>query len=133
MNRNASFERSVFRFDSGDRRRSDFGPDRRWHLSENARQLSAAIGSPRTRTSPMTKTQDKVITSVQRRRRWSRPEKERIVAATTAVKARPGAGVPVAIVPEGGQYRSLCLRTVPRLLRATVTALIKAVVKGQRR
>jgi hypothetical protein len=81
----------------------------------------------------MTKTHDKVITSVQRRRRWSRPEKERIVAATTAVKARPGAGVPVAIVPEGGQYRSLCLRTVPRLLRATVTALIKAVVKGQRR
>src|SRR5512145_1968103 len=31
--------------------------------------------------SPMTKTQVEVITSVQRRRRWSRAEKERIVAA----------------------------------------------------
>jgi IS66 C-terminal element len=30
----------------------------------------------------MTKTQVEVITSVQRRRRWSRAEKERIVAAT---------------------------------------------------
>src|SRR6202040_2473573 len=33
------------------------------------------------RTTPMTKTQVEVITSVQRRRRWSRAEKERIVAA----------------------------------------------------
>ena len=31
--------------------------------------------------SPMTKTQVEVITSVQRRRRWSRVEKERLVAA----------------------------------------------------
>jgi transposase len=30
----------------------------------------------------MTKTQVEVITSVQRRRRWSRAEKEQIVAAT---------------------------------------------------
>src|SRR6476660_4139276 len=39
--------------------------------------------SPRSnpRTTPMTKTQVEVITTVQRRRRWSRAEKERIVAA----------------------------------------------------
>jgi transposase-like protein len=39
--------------------------------------------SPRSnlRTTPMTKTQVEVITSVQRRRSWSRAEKERIVAA----------------------------------------------------
>jgi hypothetical protein len=33
----------------------------------------------------MTKTQVEVITSVQRRRRWSRSEKERIVAAFVAL------------------------------------------------
>ncbi len=32
--------------------------------------------------SPMTKTQVEVITSVERRRRWSRAEKERLVAAS---------------------------------------------------
>jgi transposase len=36
----------------------------------------------------MTKTQVEVITSVQRRRRWSRAEKERLVAAAIPVAAR---------------------------------------------
>jgi transposase len=44
----------------------------------------------------MTKTQVEVITSVQRRRRWSRAEKEQIVAAAM----EPGAGAaPVAPAP----------------------------------
>ena len=45
----------------------------------------------------MTKTQLEVITSVQRRRRWSRAEKERIVAAAlepgvvaSKLRAKPG-------------------------------------------
>src|SRR4029077_19132183 len=45
---------------------------------------SSVIGaSPRVilRTTPITNTQVEVITSVQRRRSWSRAEKERIVAA----------------------------------------------------
>jgi transposase-like protein len=45
----------------------------------------------------MTKTQVEVITSVQRRRRWSRAEKERIVAAAMepgAVARRTGVARP---------------------------------------
>ena len=47
----------------------------------------------------MTKQQVDVITSVQRRRRWSRAEKERIVAAAL----EPGADG----VPQGGLFLPL--------------------------
>lgn len=64
----------------------------------------------------MTKTQVEVITSVERRRRWSRAEKERIVAATL----EPGA-VASAVAREFGVHSSqvfrwrqqLCARTGP--------------------
>lgn len=45
-------------------------------------KLKAASPSANTRNSPVTKHQIEVITSVERRRRWSREEKERLVAAT---------------------------------------------------
>ncbi|RUV55622.1 hypothetical protein EOA85_20935 [Mesorhizobium sp. M5C.F.Ca.IN.020.29.1.1] len=51
--------------------------------------MKAASPSASTRSSPVTKHQIEVITSVERRRRWSREEKERLVAATF----EPGASV----------------------------------------
>jgi len=53
----------------------------------------------------MTKTEVEVITSVQRRRRWSRAEKERIVAAAIA----PGA-VASEVAREAGIYASQLFR-----------------------
>lgn len=53
----------------------------------------------------MTKTQVEVIKSVQRRRRWSRAEKERIVAAAIA----PGA-VASEVAREAGIYASQLFR-----------------------
>ncbi|PDQ22642.1 hypothetical protein CN311_02795 [Mesorhizobium sanjuanii] len=44
--------------------------------------MKAASPSASTRSSRVTKHQIEVITSVERRRRWSREEKERLVAAT---------------------------------------------------
>ena len=124
----------------------------------------------------MTKTQVEVITSVQRRRSWSRAEKERIVAAAmepgaVASEVARAAGIhtsqlfrwrqqlcertqvpaafnPVAIMPEpeaasavaeragvieiefatGGRMRITGTVDAP-----TVTALMKALVKGKRR
>jgi transposase len=64
----------------------------------------------------MSKTAIEVITSVQRRRRWSREEKERLVAASL----EPGAGVSAvareaAIHPSQlyGWRRQLCARPQP--------------------
>src|SRR5579862_6736891 len=57
------------------------------------------------RDSPMTKTQVEVITSVQRRRRWPRAEKERIVAAAMepgAVASEVARGAGCAGVFAGG-------------------------------
>jgi transposase len=61
----------------------------------------------------MTKTQVEVITSVQRRRRWTEPQKERLVAASLA----PGAVVSVLAREAGihpsqlyGWRRRLCTR-----------------------
>ncbi|TIT04448.1 MAG: hypothetical protein E5W72_20695 [Mesorhizobium sp.] len=51
--------------------------------------MKAASPSASARSSPVTKHQIEVITSVERRRRWSREEKERPVAATF----EPGASV----------------------------------------
>ncbi|TIM79586.1 MAG: transposase [Mesorhizobium sp.] len=51
--------------------------------------MKAASPSASTRSSPVTKHQIEVITSVERRRRWSREDKERLVAATF----EPGASV----------------------------------------
>ena len=125
----------------------------------------------------MTKTQVEVITSVQRRRRWSRAEKERIIAVAMepgaiASEVARSAGIhtsqlfrwrqqlcelapapaftPVAIVPEGGAIpqpvSSECagvieiefaaggrMRITGPVPAPTVTALMKALAKGQRR
>ena len=124
----------------------------------------------------MTKTQVEVITSVQRRRRWSRGEKERIVAAAMepgaiASEVARAAGIhtsqlfrwrqqlceralpaftPVAIVPEGGATPQPGsseragvievefatggrMRITGPVPAPTVTALMKALAKGQRR
>ena len=53
---------------------------------------------------PMTKTQVEVITSVERRRRWSRAEKERIVAASM----EPGAVVSAVARAAGIHASQLC-------------------------
>jgi transposase len=63
------------------------------------------IGLTTPRASPMTKTQVEVIMSVQRRRRWSRAEKERIVAAPM----EPGA-VAFEIVRAAGIHNSQLFR-----------------------
>jgi transposase len=129
----------------------------------------------------MTKTQVEVITSVQRRRRWSRAEKERIVAATLEPGAvasevaraagihasqlfrwrqqlceraqTPAAFTPVAIAPEPGTAAlpsPTCspepvgtveiefatggrMRISGAVDTATVSALIKALAKSERR
>jgi len=125
----------------------------------------------------MTKTQVEVITSVRRRRRWSRAEKERIVAAAMepgaiASEVARAAGIhtsqlfrwrqqlcerapapaftPVAIVPEGGATPQPGsseragvievefatggrMRITGPVPAPTVTALMKALAKGQRR
>ena len=62
--------------------------------------------------SPMTKTQVEVITSVQRRRSWSRSEKERIVAAAmepgaVASEVARAAGIHVSQL---FRWRQRCLR-----------------------
>ena len=62
----------------------------------------------------MTKTQVEVITSVQRRRRWSRAEKERIVAAAL----EPGA-VASEIAREAGIHTSQLFRWRQQLCKRT--------------
>jgi transposase len=123
----------------------------------------------------MTKTQVEVITSVQRRRRWSRAEKERIVAATMEPGAvaseiaraagihtsqlfrwrqqlcerapTPAAFNPVVIAAEPGLPASAekagvieiefaaggRMRIAGAVDASTVSALIRALVKGKRR
>jgi transposase len=62
----------------------------------------------------MTKTQVEVITSVQRRRRWSRAEKERIVAAAL----EPGA-VASEVAREAGIHTSQLFRWRQQLCKRT--------------
>ena len=63
----------------------------------------------------MTKTQVEVITSVQRRRRWSRAEKERIVAAAL----EPGA-VASEVAREAGIHTSQLFRWRQQLCERTL-------------
>jgi transposase len=71
----------------------------------------------------MTKSQVEVITSVQRRRRWSREEKERIVAAAL----EPGA-VASEVARAAGIHTSQLFRWRQQLCdRAPVTAAFNAV------
>jgi len=65
----------------------------------------------------MTKTQVEVITSVERRRRWSRAEKERIAAAAT----EPGA-VASAVAREAGIHASQLYRWRQELCGSARTA-----------
>ena len=60
----------------------------------------------------MTKTQVEVITSVQRRRSWSRSEKERIVTAARARRGRFGGG------PGGWDPCQPVISLAPATLRA---------------
>ena len=127
--------------------------------------------------SPMTKTQVEVITSVERRRRWSRAEKERLVAAAiepgaVASEVARAAGIatsqlfrwrrqlcgpapsapafsPVAVVPgpeASGAVAAVSdhaievefasggrMRITGSVDGAMVSALIKALTRGQRR
>src|SRR6267154_5867566 len=83
------------------------------------------LGSHRTnpRDSPMTKTQVEVITSVQRRRRWSRAEKERIVAAAI----EPGA-VASEVARAAGIHASQLFRWRQQLCSAAPAAAVFAPV-----
>jgi transposase len=67
----------------------------------------------------MTKTQVEVITSVQRRRRWSRAEKDRIVAAAIA----PGA-VASEVAREAGIHASQLFRWRQELCRPVQAASV---------
>jgi transposase len=71
----------------------------------------------------MTKTQVEVITSVQRRRRWSRAEKERIVAAAIA----PGA-VASEVARAAGIHASQLFRWRQQLCGAGPAATVFAPV-----
>jgi transposase len=73
--------------------------------------------------SPMTKTQVEVITSVQRRRRWSRAEKERIVAAAM----EPGA-VASEVARAAGIHASQLFRWRQELCARAGTAPVFAPV-----
>ena len=83
----------------------------------------------------MTKAQVEVITSVQRRRRWSQAEKERIVAAAmepgaVACEVSPTspekAGVIEIEFASGGR-----MRISGSVDPSTVSALMKALAKGK--
>ena len=81
----------------------------------------------------MTKTQVEVITSVQRRRRWSRVEKERIVAAAL----EPGA-VASEVAREAGIHTSQLFRWRQQLCKRTLAPVAfnpvaVAPVPGQQR
>jgi transposase-like protein len=65
----------------------------------------------------MTKAQVEVITSVQRRRHWSRAEKERIVAAAM----EPGA-VDSEVARASGIYASQLFSLAPTTLRASANS-----------
>jgi transposase len=67
----------------------------------------------------MTKTQVEVITSVQRRRRWSRGEKERIVAAAL----EPGV-VASEVAREAGIHASQLFRWRQELCRRTAAPVV---------
>jgi transposase len=67
----------------------------------------------------MTKTQVEVITSVQRRRRWSRVEKEQIVAAAL----EPGA-VASEVAREAGIHASQLFRWRQELCRRTAAPVV---------
>ena len=71
----------------------------------------------------MTKTQVEVITSVQRRRRWSRAEKERIVAAAL----EPGA-VASEVARAAGIHASQLFRWRQQLCSAAAAAAVFAPV-----
>ena len=77
--------------------------------------------------SPMTKTQVEVITSVERRRRWSRAEKERLVAAAIepgAVASEVARAAGVATSQLFRWRRQLCgpARSAPAFSAVTVVA-----------
>ena len=83
--------------------------------------MGQVLGLPR--TNPMTKPQVEVITSVQRRRRWSRAEKERIVAAAM----EPGA-VASEVARAAGIHTSQLFRWRQQLCeRAQIPALFNPV------
>src|SRR5271167_4752074 len=67
----------------------------------------------------MTKTQVEVITSVQRRRRWSRAEKERLVAAAL----EPGV-VASEVAREAGIHASQLFRWRQQLCRRTAAPVV---------
>jgi transposase len=86
----------------------------------------------------MTKTQVEVITSVQRRRRWSRAEKERIVAAAIAPGAvasevarkagihrpvTPAEAVDEATIPNSRSLRASEFQTQMRLMIVYLTGI----------
>src|SRR5215467_6386697 len=79
-----------------------------------------ASPSASTRTTPMTKAVE-VITSVQRRRRWSRAEKERIVAAALM----PGA-VASEVAREAGIHTSQLFRLAAGAVPAGSAAFVLA-------
>ena len=77
--------------------------------------------------SPMTKTQVEVITSVERRRRWSRAEKERLVAAAIepgAVASEVARAAGIATSQLFRWRRQLCgpARSAPAFSAVTVVA-----------
>jgi transposase len=75
----------------------------------------------------MTKAQVEVITSVQRRRRWSRAEKEQVVAASL----EPGATV-IAVAREFGVHASQVFRWRQRLCgKATASGFAAVTVAAQ--
>jgi transposase len=78
-----------------------------------------------------------VITSVQRRRRWSRAEKERIVAAALAIAAEPAPASPAMSEPGGTIEIEFAtggrMRITGPVDARTVSALMKALAKGKRR
>ncbi|TIP09171.1 MAG: transposase [Mesorhizobium sp.] len=91
--------------------------------------LKAATPSASTRSSPVTKHQIEVITSVERHRRWSRQEKERLVAATF----EPGASVSE-IARSAGIHvsqlfrwrKELCQISAPQLVPVEVVEALPA-------
>jgi transposase len=75
----------------------------------------------------MSKTAIEVITSAQRRRRWSAAEKERLVAASL----EPGSGVSAVARQAGiGWQRQLCARRQPDAEFAAVRIAAEPVPSG---
>ena len=83
--------------------------------------------------SPMTRHEIEVITSVERRRRWSREEKERLVAATFMPEARDRANGRYPCEPAFRWRKELCQISAPSVPQLIPVEIVEPPVSRPRK